>query len=100
MPACLHRAASTWRALFPRRRRDGVDQPRASGVPTRDNVREEGVVSADHAEFAVHRDARPGWTSGRSMRPGRSHVMRSSRLLLGMTAALAVAIVFSDVTAA
>src|SRR5712691_2266947 len=36
----------------------------------------------------------------RSMRPGRRHAMRSNRFLLGMAAALAVAIVLSDVAAA
>src|SRR5262245_20823177 len=34
------------------------------------------------------------------MRPGRSHVMRTRRLLLGMMAALVVALVLSDVTTA
>src|SRR6266542_2950653 len=44
---------------------------------------------------------RSGWTSSdRSMRPGRSQTMRSSRLLLGMAACLAVAVVVSDVTTA
>src|SRR5262249_56589362 len=41
-----------------------------------------------------------GQVAGGSMRSGTSHAMRSNRLLLGMAASLAVAIVCSGVTTA